>query len=345
MEIQHLWGPGLASPEEVVGWLGALQAQEFAFARWSVGQRAGGVDDAAVDGAFDDGLILRTHILRPTWHFVLPADLPWMLTANGARVQARNAYQYRNLGLDDKVFEMTNSVIAKALKGRHLTRKEIAVELERVGIDSDGQRLAYIVMRAELDSVVTSGPRRGKQHTYARFDERVPKGPTPDPDEALAELTRRYFTSRGPATLKDFVQWASMTVADAKRGLEMVGPELEREVIDELTYWSGPGPRPAKRTTTRVNLVQVYDETVMGYSESRSVLQAEIGSRQVPSVNSLMHPILLDGQMIGHWRPRRGRDSVEIETTFYRPLKPKEQAALEAEVGRYGRFLGIPVTA
>src|SRR5882762_9944043 len=205
MRIQRLWRSRFDTPQEVVRWLGALQAQEFPVAKWSIAQRTRGATLADVDAAFAAGVIVRTHVLRPTWHFALGADIRWLLQVTAPRVHALNAYYNKQHKLDSKLLAKSNSLIAKALEGgAHLTRSELAAVLTRGGIRAAGNRLAYIVMRAELDAIVCSGAMRGKQHTYALLDERVPHGKTLNREEALAELARRYFTSRGPATLNDF---------------------------------------------------------------------------------------------------------------------------------------------
>jgi hypothetical protein len=342
MYAQHLWGPPFETPEGVVGWLAAMQSQEYPVAKWSVAQRANGVSNAAMDQAFADGAILRTHILRPTWHFVLPADLRWLLLLSAPRVHALNAHPYRTFELDDGLFAKTNPLLAKALEGgRHLTRKEIAAVLERAGIIASGLRLAYIMMRAELDAVVCSGAPRGKQHTYASFDERVPKAVHLDRDEALAELTSRYFTSRGPATLKDFTRWSSLSAADGRGGLDMVKSQLGHEDVDGRSYWFTASPPPAKAEPKRIDLVQGYDECIMSYSESKDVLLEPLATAEMPwDTAAFTHAILLDGQLIGHWRPLAKKSSVRIETSLYRPLNRIESKALDAAVERYGRFMG-----
>ncbi|MEX2457497.1 MAG: crosslink repair DNA glycosylase YcaQ family protein, partial [Actinomycetota bacterium] len=131
MRAQHLWGPPLATPEEVVRSLAGMQAQEYAFAKWSVAQRAKGVDDAAMEAAFAEGRILRTHVLRPTWHFVLPEDIRWMLELTGPRVLARMASGYRELGLDERTLTRSTRAIAKALAGGEtMMRSELRAVLE-----------------------------------------------------------------------------------------------------------------------------------------------------------------------------------------------------------------------
>jgi hypothetical protein len=334
---QHLWGSPLATPEDVVRWLVAVQAQEFPVAKWSVAQRARDVTDAAMDRAFADGAILRTHVLRPTWHLVLPEDIRWLLDLTAPRVNALNAHYYRKLELDEELLGRTDAVLAAALEGgRNATRTELAAELDRAGIHATGIRLGYIVMRAELDGIVCSGSMRGKQHTYASLGERAPRARILGRDEALEELTLRYFAARGPATVKDLARWSSLTIADARRGVEILGSRLEHVVVDGRTYRFASVPPDAGPMSGRIDLVQGYDEVIMSYSESKDVLAP------TPTDVVFTHAVLLGGRLIGHWRLVRGTDPVLVETSLRR-LDPDEERALDAAVARIGRFLGTPV--
>jgi hypothetical protein len=346
MYSQHLWGPRFETPEDVVKWLGALQSQEFPVAKWSVAQRTSAVDNAATDQAFADGAILRTHVLRPTWHFVLPEDIRWLLDLTAPRVNARNAPTYRNLELDGGVFAKSDALLAKVLEGgRHLTRRELGAMLDRAGITATGPRLAHIFMHAELAALVCSGAPKGKQHTYALLDERAPQAKSLGRDEALAELTERFFTARGPATVRDYVRWSSLATAEAKSGLEMVSSLLEHEVVDGRTYWCEASAQDAKPRSPVIDLVQGYDECVMSHSESKDVLYGSMTADTVPRGRAaFMHAVLLDGQLIGHWRSVRQRNSVVVEAALYREFNRFEARAMAAAVQRYERFLGLPVT-
>jgi hypothetical protein len=342
MQTQRLWGAPLGGPEAVVRWLAAMQSQEFAVAKWSVAQRTDGADHAAVARAFADGAILRTHVLRPTWHFVLPEDIRWLLALTGPRVQALNRYYYRQAGLDDRLLARSNDRLARALEGgRHLVRTELAAALARDGIAVSGLALGYVLMRAELDAVLCSGAPRGKQQTYALFDERVPPATTRAGDEALAELVGRYFAAHGPATLKDFLWWSSLTATDARRGLDMVGSALESRRVDGRTYWLGPAAPPARPASPRIDLVQGYDETIVAYTESRDVLGVPGGVPVAAGDRPLfLHAILLDGRLIGHWRHAPRRRSIAVETALHRPLDAAEARALDDALERYRRFWG-----
>src|SRR5260370_16515087 len=212
LQNQHIPRRTLETPQALVEWLGAVKAQDFAAAKWALGVRLHGWTEYAMEQAFTDGAILRTHVMLPTWHFVSPADIRWLLALTAPHVRAASAYYNRKLELDDAVFRRTNAVLANALQGgKQLTRDELASALQQAGIATDGeQRVTYIMMRAELDGVICSGARRGKQFTYALLAERAQQARTLDRDEALAELTIRYFTSHGPATTTDFFCWSAL---------------------------------------------------------------------------------------------------------------------------------------
>jgi DNA glycosylase AlkZ-like len=343
---QRLWGNLFDDPEAVVGWLGAMQAQEFAIAKWSIGLRATATSQADVSRAFDEGTILRSHFLRPTWHFALARDIRWLLTATAPRVQAVNAYHNRHHGIDEELAVKANAVVERALQGgRYLTRQELGARLDRVGIPGAGPRLAYLIMRAELDGIAVSGPMRGKQHTYALLDERAPDALRLDRDEAIAELTRRFFVSRGPATLKDLARWSSLTAGECRAGLEMVKSSLEQDEIDGRVYWFAESPGSATSTRRpRVDLVQGYDEIIMSYSESKDVVAPTRTDLVIRDRRVFLHAILLDGRLIGHWRHDPPKGSVGVETILHRSLDPSEARALDAAVDRYGRFLGLPAS-
>ena len=218
---QRLSSTDFKRPDEVVKWLGAVQAQDYHGAKWALAQRMQGATDARIEKAFTDGAILRTHVMRPTWHFVAPADIRWMLKLTAPRVNAASRYNYRKLELDDAFFHKSNKALARALRGgKQLTRDELRKAVGHVGVaTNDLLRFSHILLRAELDGVICSGPRKGKQFTYALLDERTPKSRILARDEALAELTLRYFTSHGPATLQDFVWWSGQATSDARKGL------------------------------------------------------------------------------------------------------------------------------
>ena len=342
---QHLTGTPLPTPEAVVGWLGAVQAQEFGVAKWSIAQRSRGrVTSADLDRALAEGRILRTHAMRSTWHFVLPADLRWLLMLIGPRVRARMASYYWQNGLTDAVFARSQAVLRDALAGgRQLMRKEIAAAFARGRVATDGLKLRFLLLQAELDLVVCSGALRGKHQTFALVDDLVPPAPPIPEDEALAELTRRYFSSHGPATLKDFLWWSSLTAAQARHGLELLeGKGLRRLEASGRTHWMGEAPARRAAAGTPVHLLQAFDEYIIGYTESRKVL-AVAGQPDAPSGAPLHSNVLTrDGQVIGFWRTVPDPEEALVDVHLARPLDAATQSALEDELERYGHFLQLP---
>jgi Winged helix DNA-binding domain len=334
MRALGLWDPVQPSPAAVVSHLTAMQSQEHPVARWSVAQRVAGravVSD--VDRAFEDGEILRTHVLRPTWHYVARDDLRWLMTLSGPRVLARTARRSRDLGLDHRTLMRANDVIADAVASGSQTRKEVGDVLLRKRIAVDGQRLAYMLIHAELSSVICSGPIRGKQHTYAAFDQRVPQSPVISDDEALARLARRYFTTRGAATVKDFVWWSGLSTSDARRAIELARGDLSSEIWNGRTYWFAQMTAP--RTRHQVDLVQCYDEVIISYIESRDVLQTPQVAFHVPgSIDGFAHVVLVDGRLAGHWRFVTSKDGRKVETRMSDGLDAIGRRALTSALDR-----------
>jgi len=340
---QHISNPTFKHPQEVVQWLGAVQAQDYPGAKWAVAQRAQGLTDTVMDQALAEGTILRTHLLRPTWHFVTPADIRWMLRLTAPRVHAANALMYRRLELDNAVFKRSNAALAKALHGgQQLTRPELSPVLKRARIEAEGQRLSYLVMRAELDGAICSGARRGKQFTYALLDDRAPDASGFDREQALTDLSTRYFTSRGPASLKDFVWWSGLTTDDARAGIELASSQLVREVIDDQTYWlSRSSPTPPKRSPAAY-LLSTYDEYWMGY-KSRGVAVDAVHAQKIVGGDTFSSTILLEGRVVGTWRRTINKETVDIQTDLFAPLAQAGKQAIAAAAEQYGQFLGLPV--
>ena len=339
---QHLAQPALKNPTDMLAWLGAVQAQDYTGAKWALGQRLVGATDATLDEAFNAGAILRTHVLRPTWHFLAPADIRWVLALSAPRVHALNATYYRQAELDDATYRRSNAALTKALRdGQCLTRDELAEVLSRAGIERKGLELAYVIMRAELDGLLCSGPRRGKQFTYALLEARVPPARALDAGEALAELVKRYFQSHGPAQVKDFAMWSSLTMADTKRGLDMLGGAVEQETLDGQTYWFAPIDAPAMPTTAY--LLPNYDEYTLAYKD-RDAFYDSAATRPAkePRAPSLFpHTVVLDGRIGGMWR-RTQNKNVVVETDFFGKLTAGERRRFDAAVQRLGEFVGLP---
>jgi hypothetical protein len=276
---QRIGEARLRSAHDVVDWLVAVQAQDFAGAKWSLGLRMRRGTEGDVERAFAEGSILRTHVMRPTWHFVTPSDIRWMLTLTAPRVRAASTSMLRRLELDNAVTKKCRALLAKALREGERTRDELRDALERGGIEtSDGVRLAYILMSAELDGLICSGVRRGKQFTYALLDQRAPRPRILSRRESLVELASRYFSSRGPATVHDFAKWSGLTVAEASRGLWEIESQFESDTRNGRTYWFSTELGSSRQTSPTAHLVSVYDEYLSSYRDRGAMDDSNSGA-------------------------------------------------------------------
>jgi hypothetical protein len=333
---QRIAGAGFKRPGEVVAWMGAVQAQDYLGARWALGLRMKTATEETIEEAIAERKVVRTWPLRGTLHFVAPADVRWMLKLLASRVLAGRPARYRQLDLDQAVFDKSRDVVVRALEGdRQLTREALYEILDSAGISTAGQRGIHILGRLALDGLLCFGPRQGKQQTFVLLEEWVPPARMLERDEALAALAERYFTSRGPATLQDFVWWSGLTVADAKAAIELAGPSLQKEDA----YWFGlktPAATPAP-----AYLLPPYDEYTIAYKDRSAVLDPAHGG--VVSGNGIFYPtIVADGQVIGTWKRELKKESVVITLSPFKPLKKREREAVALAAEQYGEFLGKP---
>ncbi|MET4637095.1 winged helix DNA-binding domain-containing protein [Mycetocola sp. 2940] len=343
---QRLAGEPFDTVADAVGWLGAVQAQEFAEAKWSLAERVRDCTDADVEEAFSRGDIVRTHVLRPTWHFLTREDARWILRLTRPRVHALNAYWYRRAELDDGVFARADGVFAGALAGGATrTRAELAARLSEAGIEAAGPRLAYLLMHAELNELICNGPRRGRQHTYALFDDRVPvsAGDERPYESALDEFVFRYVRSHGPATVRDFTTWSSLPVRDSRAALARLEDKIE-SVVDEngIAWFSARDAASIPLRPDRLTgafLLPMYDETIVAYQDLRVVL-AHAASR----ADLIERAIVIDARTVGSWKRTLTKDGPAVAVTLFGELTEIQMSLLQDAVARFGRFLGIPAT-
>jgi hypothetical protein len=252
---------------------------------------------------------------------------------------ANNALWYRRLELDEATFAKSNAIFAQTLQGgKQLTRQELAAALGQAGISTKGLRLTFILSRAEIEGVIASGARRGKQFTFALLDELIPASRSLERDEALAELAHRYFTSHGPATLQDFVWWSGLTAADARAGLEIVKSQLVKETIDGQIYWLSPSTETVNVASPTAYLLPAYDEYTVAYKDRSAVLDPAYAEQ---TGNGIFNPtIAVDGQIVGTWKRTFKKDGVAITQDLFTLLSEAEKQAIATAVERYGRFIG-----
>jgi hypothetical protein len=339
---QQISTPVITSATEVAGRMAALQAQDYGMSKWALGIRIPGSTEKMIDDEIDSGKIIRMHLLRPTWHFAASADVRWLLALSAAHIKSALKYRDSQLGLDERTFTRCNGIIENALgRGEHLSREELIRELERSGILIEENRASHILVRAEMEGIICSGKQKNGRPAFALLEERVPPGDKKlSKDEALKELAFRYFSSRGPATIRDFAWWAGLRLSDSSLAVRHNSGLLASETINDRTYWfndaiRGPGHLPAK-----VHMLPSYDEFLISYAD-RSASLAMVDNKKAISSNGVFYPVILtNGQVTGTWKRIAGKDAVIISCNFFSNASRGSGNAFAKAVNRYSEFLG-----
>ncbi len=335
---QHIAGELLETPHDVVKYMGAMQAQDYAGAKWAIGLRLQNGNDVDIDNAMANGSIIRTHVLRPTWHFISPADARWMLDLTASRIKAASVPWYKKLELDVTVLHKSNKVLANALEGgKQLNRAEITIVLQQAGIVTDDLRFMLLLMHAELDKVICSGARQGKQFSYALFDDSVPSAPPKSKEESLAELAKRYFISRGPALVQDFTWWSGLTTTDAKTGFELVKHTLNNIKVDGKDYWATAIQQQLREQTGTAYLLPAFDEFAVAYKDRT----ATVNDKYLEEARHVIFDpsIIIDNQVVGTWKRTITKNDVNIVLNPFGKLNLAQTKAVEAAMERYRKFM------
>lgn len=343
LAAQHIDGRGFDRPVDVVRWMLALQGQDLPGVKWSVGLRAPGTTLADVDAALDRGEIIRSWPMRGTLHLVAAEDIGWVLDVTAARTVRSQSTRHRQLGLDDMTVGRAGDVAIGELEGgRAVTRTELFSAFERAGIDTSGQRGPHLLGRLHQSRLLCLGPMRGTDQAIVLLAEWVPQPRSLDRDEALGEFVRRYFSSHGPATLRDFAWWTKLPLRDAKIGLAVAGHHLEQVDIDDTAYWMAPGLTAAP--PRRGRLLPGFDEFLLGYQDRGASLAPAYAQLIVPGGNGVFQPtVVVDGRVVGTWRRRRTATGATVTMVPFEPIPVRAMAELNKVVAAYGQFLGVPV--
>jgi hypothetical protein len=337
---QQIAGSKFKKIKELVGWMGAIQAQDFIMAKWAIGVRVPGSTDKIVQAAVDKAEIIRTHILRPTWHFVSGDDIHWVLALSGPGLKSSMKGRDKRLGLTEADFKKSNKIIEKALSGgKHLTRDVLMAKLEKAKIGTRDFRSLHIMMRAELDGLVCSGVTNEKRQTYALLDERVPTKKILKKDEALAKLAKRYFTAHCPATLQDFMWWSGLNAADSKLALQIIKKDLVGKTVGLETYWFDK-TFSFQKVKPAVYLLPAYDEYLISYKDRSASLKPQHRATALTG-NGIFYPVVIaNGQVVGLWKRAAGKTGIDLRFNFFSPLNKQQSLALKKEVQRFEAFTG-----
>ena len=336
LATQRLGGHGLPTGTDVVRLLGSVQSQEYGHALWSLGMRTSGLTAAELQDEFDRGAFLRTHILRPTWHFVAAEDIRWILQVTTARVQRLNQTIYRQEGLDTATLDRGAALIAEELRGgRYRTRAELAGSLTEGGLASQRLHLAYIVMNAELEGLICSGPMRGAQHTYALLDERAPRSSAASGD--APELAYRFFLGHGPASVQDFARWSSLTIGQCREAVDAVKDRLDCATVDGVELWFDPrGPQPG--SSPAAVLLPLYDEVTLSYPTLN--FPSASGHPHQPGEDLFVGCVLISETNVGLWRRTVKGSKMIMEISLAPGVVTQFRSLVEAAAAELATFAG-----
>lgn len=337
---QRMMKPFFKDAGELVSWMGALQAQDYAGSKWTIGLRVPGSTDAQIEQAVADKSIVRSWGLRGTLHWMPPADIHWMTALAFPKIQMKSATNFKQEGLDKAIFKKSSQVIAKALRdGEALTREELAAIVKKKGISVTNHGMGYLLLHASLEGLICFGPRRGKQFTHVLLDNWIPVAQRETPDNPLATLALRYFKSRGPATIKDFAWWAGLTLTEAKKATDTVKGQLTGVLVDGTDYLMSEEATPSA-SKPGVYLLPGFDEYLLSYADRSIVVDAADASRITGTGNGLLSStIIVNGRVAGTWKRTIEKKKVVIETDYFHAVSQAAQKQVKAVAKRYAGYL------
>ena len=326
---------------DVVAAFGAMQAQDYRSALWAVGLRLADASQTDIEQALASATIVRTWALRGTLHLVAAQDVRWVLDLVAPKVIAGSGGRRRQLEIDDGTLDVGRRVLEKALSdGGRLTRDEVFVLLERAGIKTTGQRGIHILRQLSLEGLLVQTAFTGRQAVFALLDAVIPQAPTLSREEALGELAWRYFSTHGPATVRDFAWWSGLRVADARVGTELVAGRLAGEKIGDAVYWMPIALSTSRPTRRSVSVLPSFDEYILGYEDRGAALDG-VASARIIRRGMFRPAIVVDGHAVGTWRPGNGKRASSVEEMFS-SLDAATSRSLAAALGDHDAFLEKP---
>lgn len=331
-------------PEQVVAQLGGMQGQDFPGVKWSIGLRLPDAVQSDVDRAFDAGQIIRTWPMRGTLHVVVAADVRWMLSLTSAKNISGSQRRRDALELDDKTLARCHQVFVKTLQGgKQKTRDEMCTALEADGISVEGQRAYHILWNAALHGLICLASTDAKEQNFALLEEWVKPVKAKTRDEALAELAWRYFSSRGPATIKDFIWWSGLSATEARAGFEDIKTQLVAETVDKTTYWMSPN-RVLPKSRVSAFALPGFDEYILGYQDRSAVLEPQHAEKICPGGNGMFaSSIVIDGQVVGTWKRSFKKSGIEMVASPFGTMSKRDKLSFDEAAACYGNFMGLPV--
>ena len=341
LRSQQLARPEFKDPKDLVSWMGAVQAQEYRMVKWALGIRLKSATLQTINDAYQRGDILRTHVMRPTWHLVAAEDIRWMLKLSSQRIIAAcNSFAKGNgVDIPESTYTKANDLFEKVLEGNnHLTKQELEDEIVKAGIMPDSPKLGYLFTRAEQEGIICSGADRKEKATYALLEERVPPMKELSREEALARLATLYFQSHSPATLSDFVWWSGLTATEARHAVALIETDLLTEKFDSETFYLHVTCDLKARCRKVLHLLPSYDEYLISYKDRTTVMLREHHPKAFNTFGIFYPVILYEGRIVGNWKKDSKKKALAVETSLFDESFDLPEDLLKKAVDYYCSF-------
>lgn len=338
----QLASPEFDTPGDLVSWMGAVQAQEYSMVKWAVGLRLKSATLRTIDEALERGEIVRTHVMRPTWHLVAGEDIRWMLDLSGQRIKKAMESWAKGGGMEipESLYVKCNKLMEKILEGnKSLTKQEIGEALEQAGMAMDNSYVTHLMARAETEGILCSGADRNGKPTYALLEEHVAPARELHREEALARLAIHYFRSHSPASLNDFTWWSGLSVTEAKQAVGLIDAELIRETFASLELFVHQSFSRQAKADDVLHFLPSYDEYLISYKERTTVMDLQHHSKAFNSWGIFYPVILHNGRIVGNWTKSVKKGAVTINTSFFEPDRCPDEGAIRAAEERYRAFM------
>lgn len=340
-QLQAASMPGIAT---LVSYMGAVQAQDFAMSKWAIGSRLNEATRLDVDNALASGSIIRTHILRPTWHIVAATDIMWMLNLTAPNILRITGGYHKSVELTPKILQQGATILRKSLDGGiELSREEIRMVLKKGKINTDENRLSHVLMDAELKGLICSGSVDGNGQKYKLIPDEIKQSGNIQREEAIQRLAACYFKSHGPATIHDFNWWSALSIKDCRIGVDLNAAILSSYDDDGTTYYFDEVACSFSETGKQHHLLAAYDEFFIGYKDRSACIEVKHNSRLF-SNNGIFSPSLItNGRASGSWKRKIDNKKVTIDIQLFTSPSNISMRNLRGQAARVGKFLGKEV--